>query len=293
MKLLKFLKRFLLGSVNIIPISIIAAKVAEVVLRQFNIEFASTAGSYSFAANFIEWFGVLYGILLPLILLRVWLQLDSIDREFDKEAEAIKLLYEDIHYLHGKYAFIGVKMASLLRMYVVHVINNHVIETYGSDSARLAGDEILEKIRELYRVLISSESMPRQMETITLFMHDKIIGIVKVRGDRIALASQRLFQSLRMIALITSVLFIVPFYFVGLTPVSSILDNMLVIGVTLLVIFIYQVIEDFDEPFAGAWKITNESWQRLLKEMDSAEHKLELEYKGKHLGKKIRSTKRK
>ena len=292
MNLINFRKRLVFSSTYLIPFSILAAKGLEIVLRRLNIYVATTEESYIFLINFIEWFGVLYGILLPLILLFAWQRLDSIDREFDKEVSAVKLLHEDIHYLYGHYASIGAKMTALLRTYVVHVINNYVYEINGSDSARLAGDKILQEIRDLYRILISHEGVSREMETIILFMHDKITGIVKVRGDRIALASQRLFGSLRAVALITSILFIIPFYFVGLNSGSDILVNFLIIGVTLLVIFIYQVIEDLDEPFSGVWKITDESWRRILNEMDSAEYKLELEYKSKHLSKKVRPTKR-
>lgn len=293
MKLPKFIKQFLLGSANLIPLSIIAAKLSEIVLRQFNIEFASTTNGYSFAANFIEWFGVLYGILLPLILVRVWEQLDNIDREFDREADAVKLLYEDAHYLKGRNAIIGNEIVKLLRLYVVHVINNFSYESKGSDTARIEGDQILERIRELYRSLaLPKRGASREMESFISEIHYEVKDIVEIRADRIALASQRLFSSLRLVALLTSIIFIMPFYFVGLTPASSILDNLLIVGVTLLVMFIYLIIEDFDEPFGGTWKITGESWHRLLENMDSAENKLELEYKSKSLDKKVRSKKR-
>ena len=118
-----------------------------------------------------------------------------------------------------------------------------------------------------------------------------IRDIVEIRRDRIALASQRVFSSLRTVALVTSIIFVIPFYFVGFAPASSILDTVLILGVTFLVIFIYMIIEDLGEPFGGTWKITDESWHRLLKEMDSIEYKQELEYKVKSVDKRARSTK--
>ena len=291
MNLSKFRKQFVFGSVYLIPLSIFAAKLLELVLQQFNIEFVSR--SDFFVSNFIEWFGVLYGILLPLILVRVWEQMDEIDREFGREVDAVRLLYEDTHYLQGRKADVGKEMTKLLRMYVVHVINNYSYEIKGSDSARIAGDEILERIRELYRFLISSKrGTTKELVSFISEIPYKIRDIVEIRADRIALASQRLFASLRVVALITSIIFIVPFYFVGLTPTSSMFGNILIVAVTLLVIFIYLVIEDLDQPFVGTWKITDESWRRLLNDMDSIEHKLELEYKGKSLGKKVSSTRR-
>jgi len=110
---------------------------------------------------------------------------------------------------------------------------------------------------------------------------NRLNDIIDVRGDRIAFASQRLFESLLIVALIASIIFVLPFYFVSFFPGSGLLDNILTFSVTLLTMVIYLIIEDLDEPFGGIFKISDESWQRILKEMDSPQRKLELENLGK------------
>ena len=148
--------------VNLIPLIIFIAKILEVQgLLSLNEE------GRDVVSNFIEWFGVLYGILLPLILVRVWEQLDEIDREFDREADAIKLLYEGIFYLKPEYAMFGKKISGLLHQYVVHILKYYREEvkltednidleqkTLNKFEARLAGDKILEDIRKEYKELV-------------------------------------------------------------------------------------------------------------------------------------------
>ena len=56
------------------------------------------------AVNFVEWFGVLYGFLLPTILVRVWEQFDNIDNVLDREADAVKSLVGDLMLLDEQHA---------------------------------------------------------------------------------------------------------------------------------------------------------------------------------------------
>lgn len=303
------------NSVYLIPIAIFAAKILEIFFKLLDWNFITPPDEYgnSFILNFIEWFGVLYGILLPLILVRVWEQLDDIDREFDREADAIRIMYEDLSYLTGKSIEHGGKIAELLKSYAVHVMAFYPLETkesiyeaediedrsnntnifskikwridYAIYSAgkslkklvspevyprvaqgkRREGDDILEKIRLQLRNLVQPEALKSKViEFLIPELLSRLNEVIDIRGDRIAYSSQRLFGSLRVVALITSIMFVVPFYFVGFSLSSGFLDNILVVGVTILVIFIYLTIEDFDEPFNGIWRITDESWRRVV-----------------------------
>ncbi len=354
--------------VYFIPGSIFTTKLLEVIFQAFNIDFASLpdqTGNW-FVSNFIEWFGVLYGILLTLILVRVWEQLDHIDREFDREADTVKILYADILFLQGKNAIIGKNVITLLHNYVQHVLDNypneikkvsdrriaggnttqpimqrfidsignylikmgnrimkskksdnmtiesddkHIVdnkiieqieqpdaemtaEITESSDERIKGDQILQDIRHEIRSLLNSNVMRAKASEFLVkeFFH-RLNELIDIRGDRIGLASQRLFDTLRLVVLVTSIIYVVPFYFVSLSPFpAGLLDDALIIGVTLLVIFIYLTIEDFDEPFKGTWKISNESWQHILEEMDSPGRKFELENLGKE--KKLPKPKR-
>lgn len=236
--------------------------------------------SNSFAANFIEWFGVLYSILLPLILVRVWEQLDDIDREFDREADTMRIFFEDLSFFKERDNPTGEKLSALAREYVRHVTKRYHLEVKGTKIHRRTGDEILLKIRKQMNILLSPEILAsKDSEFIVKELFNRLNDIVDIRGDRIGFASQRLFETFRIVALIASIIFIVPFYIVGFTVYTSLLDHLLIIGVTLLVIFVYLIIEDFDEPFGGTWKIDVETWQLLRQDMVIRERQRRLEFR--------------
>ncbi len=234
--------------------------------------------TYNFAFNFIGWFGVLYGVLLPLILIRVMDQLDKIDAEFDREAKAVRLLFEDISYLQARNSVVGKKLAKALRAYVVHVINHYPNEVKGGntvkgiDNERIMGDEILEEIRKAHqKFLLLKKADTSDLRLIESDIYHEIRDLMEIRANRITFASQRFFEGFRLIALIVSVIFIVPFYIVGFGAGTSFITYILIISVTFLAIFIYMIIEDFNEPFGGTWKIDIESWDRVLEYIDSQE----------------------
>jgi hypothetical protein len=270
--------------VLLIPIMVYLFKAVETIILEIEssynikINFASS----QFASGFIEWFGVLYGILLPLILVRAWEQLDDIDREFDREADTVKILYSDLSFLRLNKSKHIETIFRLLQEYVVHVINNYRYEVKdpikenklysgSKKSPKVQGDEILENVRWEIKILLHSNILKaKEVEVLIPELIGKLNDIVDIRGDRIAYASQRLFESLRVVVLITSIVFVLPFYFVGFSAQSTYLDNILVTSVTFLVIFIYILIEDFDEPFGGTWKISDDSWKSILYDMVSS-----------------------
>ncbi len=272
------------SSLFYIPLSIFIAKETEVLFKYFGITFASpNTTDYWFVAGFIEWFGVLYGMLLPLILLRAWEQLDEIDRQFDREADTAKMLYNDLDYLSDlpvKFSRAGNEITKLLHKYVEHVAVNYRYEIKQLDDdkkSKEAGDKILEDMREKFKVIVRLNTTKTIVsETLINELLEKINELVDNRGDRISYASQRLFENLHYGALITSIIFLIPFYFVGPTyfarsigfPYFYLLDTVLVLGVTFLVIYIYMIIEDLDEPFDGVKKISDESWKLLCKKMN-------------------------
>lgn len=266
-----------------IPGSIFLAKLLEILLRIFNIEFASPPDPLKgwYISNFIEWFGVLYGILLPLILVRVWEQLDDIDREFDREADTVRILYEDTFFLRRKDIKFGKEISNLLQEYVRHVRKNYKNEVNKSGTERVEGDQILERIRGQYQELIYSDMLEQKVSKFLVpELINRLNDLIDIRGDRIGLSSQRLFESLRIVALITSILFVLPFYFVSFSLSAGLLDNILSLGVTLLVIFIYVTIDDLDEPFGGSWRVSDDSWRRIRRDIICSERQFELKTRG-------------
>jgi hypothetical protein len=270
-------------SVFYIPLWIFVVKELEALFQIYGLNFYSPSnGNNWFVSNFIEWFGVLYGILLSLILVKAWEQLDIIDREFDREADTAKILYKDLDYLsglRGNFSRVSNKAIKLLRKYVEHVINRYKEETkqLKNNTSRNDGDKILENIREEFKELIRPDTKQVAASKILISeLFERLNELTDNRGDRISHASQRLLENLHTVALITSIIFLIPFYFAGPVyfsisfgwPYFYLLDIALVLSVTFLVIYIFMIIEDLDDPFEGPKSIRDESWQLLLVEMN-------------------------
>lgn len=252
-----------------------------------------------FSQGFIEWFGAFYGFLLPLLLVRAWEQLDVADREFDREVDAIKVLLEDITLLREEFLAFKKSMVIELKQYVEHILvcyrdehrefDGGEIDVYLEENGlkeiyliekdpnvarkkylKIWGDDILQGMRSGYKSLIYRGGGPEasQLEPLTTELLDRLNEAIDVRGDRISIFGQRLFESLWQVAIFTSLIWLVPFYFLPLTlgPFGGLLK----LAVTFLIIFILTIIHDLDDPFTGYWQVTISSWLEVRDEIDKA-----------------------
>jgi hypothetical protein len=281
MNKLKFLGSIVFKLVNLIPLSIILAKVLETQLRNNGIEFISS--SDSFISDYIQWAGVLYGVTTPLVLLKVVEQLESLDQEFDKESEKVKLFFECIYYSPKKDSRHIKEISDLLRRYVAHVILNYRNEVRRRNLKAMeidfvtSGDQILDDMSRAIRYLTHSKIMKSKDSKLLILELLQMLGEIRdIRGNRIALASKGMFESLLLVLALTSCAFIVPLYFIGFTPTTPLGNNVLITLGTLLVIFIFMVIEDLSDPYGNMWSARSTSWRRILEYLDSAENKDEL-----------------
>jgi len=104
---------------------------------------------YSNVQQFIEWFGVPYGLLLALVLVNVWTQHDTTDRSFDRESDAILALYNTFRLFEDQR--LKKSVATKIKKYIGHVIRFYAEEyKENQDSLRNDGDDLLNDIRELF-----------------------------------------------------------------------------------------------------------------------------------------------
>jgi hypothetical protein len=241
--------------------------------------FLSTADKL-LVKDFVEWFGVLYGFLLPQILVRVWEQFDEIDNIFDSEADAIKILAEDMSLLREDLSEIRTKILKKLLAYSVHVQKHHAEEVKFAHVTRKKtkkdiGAEYLKDVRDLYKGIIHQPNPANQeISSLVSELLRELNTVIDLRGDRISLSSERLYESLRYLAIITSIVWLVPFYFLyyqtdaGVNLPLGIFGWLLIIVVTFLVVMILTIIDDLDNPFDGLWKINIDSWDKLITDIE-------------------------
>jgi hypothetical protein len=223
--------------------------------------------------NFVEWFGVLYGFLLPTILVRVWEQFDKIDNTFDKEADAIKILIGDLSLLQSHHNEFSSKVLRLLQEYAENVLG-FISGNLLQDLELEKGKKTLAEVRKLYlEVFHQAPGGNKENDVLIDELLAQLNNIIDHRGDRVSLSTQRLFESLNFIAVITSIVWLVPLYFLyfqdnkGNDLQLGIFGWLLVVAVTFLVIIILTIIEDLDNPFDGYWRVNISSWKNLVSDI--------------------------
>jgi hypothetical protein len=133
------------------------------------------------------------------------------------------------------------------------------------------GEKLLRDVRGYYIRIFSKEAAGTPTsEALQDELLTQLNNLIDHRGDRISLSTQRLFQSLNLIAVVTSILWLVPFYFLHFTNDRGdelhlgIFGWLLVIFVTFLIIIILSIIDDLDKPFDGFWMVNITSWKDLI-----------------------------
>ncbi len=231
-----------------------------------------TLADKKFIINFVEWFGVIYGFIWSTIVVKVWEQFEELNSTFDREVDAIQLLVEDLGLLNSGDNTFRSTALPLLQTYVQNVrklmkkeISIKVEET--------PGNEILTGIRTALRELFHpGTDTAKENDVLLSDILAQLNTIVDNRSDRISLLTQSTFESLKFISIVTSIVWLAPFYFLDYTdyltkPIFNmqlgIFGWLLVIAVTFLVIIIMSIMDDLNTPFDGYWIVDGESWKKL------------------------------
>ncbi|MCC6567792.1 MAG: DUF4239 domain-containing protein [Anaerolineales bacterium] len=286
----RFGSQYNFETVFFIPISIIIIRAIDLMLPE------STISSSGFISDYIQWIGVFYAIMIPMILLRSWENLRRLDLIFSEEADSVRLLYEVLGYLPKESIERTKRFFVHLYRYVDHVVRDYHHELNTSEpneKTKLTGDKLLQDVKQELRMLSkNSKKNVSDLQPMISEMLNRADRIMEVRRNRIAIANDRMFKSLQLIVTITSIAFLIPLYFHGFNTETPFLDNILIVCGTLLVIFIYLIIEDFDGPFEGIWRINDDSWRRLLDEMGSTLRNTETKHPDTSRKEKTRNIKR-
>lgn len=251
----------------LVPALIFVFKLMEVALPKIGVEFvpASRESLNLILSNFISAFSILYGVLLPLFLVRTLENFHKINQDFEVEANVAKVLCDDLLLLSTGKDSLKVKLMDSLHKYALHVKDNHQDEANDLAKAKSAGDEILENLRREYAEIVSSKRTKTVSEAVISELLQRLAELENARTIRIE-SSKEMFTGLgfQFILAITASMFLIPFY-IGFTPKSSILENIFLIFLTLIVIFLNIVIDDLNQPYNGVWKIDSKSWQKIVK----------------------------
>jgi hypothetical protein len=223
--------------------------------------------------GFIEWFGTAYSFFLGLALVNVWSQFETVDREFDRELDALSSLHQTVDYTSVEAAppdpVKRTKLATFkrtvrreIRDYVQHVIANHRFEHRVHEQQR-RGDRILETIGGQISTLTREKVVP---ETFLEELFKSLNEALDARGDRISRSDNYTPVVVKVMAVATSVIWL--FSFLGLAIYDKTFAIALVGGAAFVIIMVLVIFFDLGEPFGGIWKIHLDDWPKFLETID-------------------------
>ncbi len=226
-------------------------------------------GDKDFIESFIEWFGTAYSLFLALVLVNVWGQFDIVEREFDREVDALATMYQVINRIpeaNEQDAVIIKDFKKNIKLKIITYIH-HVIQNYDKEhdipQQRRNGEIILEMIGNQISELVPKVNIK---DFFISEAFESLNEAMDVRGDRIAHSKQRIPQTVWFVAVISSIVWMIPF--LGLEIVSLLVTFTLVGGVTFVIVIVLVIIYDLDNPFEGTWKIELESWEGFLEVLE-------------------------
>lgn len=210
---------------------------------------------YSNIRDFIEWFGVPYGLLLALVLVNVWTQFDATDRAFDQEADTVLKVYDT--FLLTSTETLRTEACQLLLDYSRHV-QEHYFSEPENKTLKSRGDSILNELR----VITGRLHRTRIDKLLALELLRLINELIDDRGDRLSHSKQRIPLPVLLLSVIASFIWLIPFFILKFT--HPMLGAIFVTGVTFVVVAILLIIMDLDDPVEGTWDVNMESWKDLI-----------------------------
>jgi len=211
-------------------------------------------GDIQVIQGFIEWFGVVYGLLLAMIIVEVWTKHNHINSEIDKEADALYLLLKTAGYSNDKIAYY--ELIQIIHNYATFVtsVNN------GYDKHK---NEVQEHLKELYegvkRLIKEVDSQAIAYELI-----HRVNEVVDARGDWVARTKEHIPRQLWLLLVVASIVWLVSF--LGL-KIETFLLSLAIIGSAVFVVTaILYIAADLDNPKDGLWTPKFDSFEDVLEE---------------------------
>ncbi|MDZ7331921.1 MAG: DUF4239 domain-containing protein [candidate division KSB1 bacterium] len=205
--------------------------------------------------NFIEWFGVLYGVLLALVVVEVWQKNSVLNNEIDREADALVLMLKTARFLNDRE---GVRDLAIKTQQYAEMILAH--KTTDAFESQQAADRLDEIHRAIGKLIKTADPCPLPFANQLIY---HINDAFDTRGDWIARAKVRMPTALQFLVFFASLVWVLGFF--GLNITSDILAGILCGSATLTVSTILFIIVDLDDPKSGVWKAEFDSFKVLKK----------------------------
>ena len=208
--------------------------------------------------GFIEWFGVIYGVLLALVVVEVWQKNTLINSEVDREADALVLLLKTARYIENRTRIRS--LARNLKDYAEKVIQLQGDNCFGNSEISNHLDAIH---HEAGKIVIDDKTPAPIASEIMRQVNDAI----DTRGDWVAHAKEHILPALWVLIIVSSVSWVLCFF--GLQIENFALAIAMSAVATFTVTAIILLIKDLDDSSCGLWRVHFDSFEVLKNEANT------------------------
>ena len=209
---------------------------------------------------FVTVFGTLYGIMAAFVVFEVWNQYNTNSQLIDKEAQGLERLFRLTLYFRD--SKLTEKMKAIIKTYADLVIAGK-FQTLGGGLRNPETGKAFRKIAEIIRELKFDDD------------HDSVVfdHIINHYGQLGQIRTERINQSLNRLPVLLKAFLYVSSFFALMTfvvmPFSNMFYGFLAVGALgFILAMVFQLVEDLDNPFAGAFNLTPEPFERALKHIE-------------------------
>jgi len=218
-----------------------------------------------FLGNFIEWFGILFSIMLALIVVEVWTKYNTVESLVDKEADALISLLRFARFLEEPRLF--KKLAKAIDDYCQHCARSN----------ELTPNQVvnhIEKMEPIFAGILKAAKTGKLPFAVNEMIRcfDEASD---ARGDREALAKQHIPSVLWFMMVFNSMIWLLGFFWFSFQGVNVYVTAFMLLSTTFSVVGLLVIANDIDNPVSGIWKIKYDSFASACKEIEHMQELLQ------------------
>jgi hypothetical protein len=191
--------------------------------------------------NFIEWFGIIYALVLTIIVDQCRNKYNKLNHQLDREADALALLFQT-----GEMFPIGIWRVALLESIKSYATAICELKTKDQRNAGKA----YEKMKTIHECIIGLTDSTKKIDScIKSELLHEYNEAYDARGDRFDLINQRLPGHVWIILGFVSLLWLWGFLLLDIH--STLFRNYILGATTLSISYLFYLARDLDNPYGG------------------------------------------
>jgi len=203
--------------------------------------------------NFIQWFGLLFSILLALVIVQAWRKHNTVNSLVDKEADALISLLRFARFLENLEIFDN--LARAIYDYCAFLSSAKDGSKDSKETLEQVFHEVLDAVRSSKQPFLAGEMIRGFDEA------------ADARGDRFALVQERIPGALWFMMVFTSMIWLLGLFWLSFQDVNVYVAGFVLFSTMFTVLGLLFIAKDIDNPMSGVWKISFASFDEACKEI--------------------------